>query len=121
MADAGERPDAANAADVLASPDFRALVRTLSERYDLVVLDTPPALVVSDARILCTVADAVVYAVRWNHTPRGAVLEGLRELRSMNAPIAGIALTMLNEATASRYSLDGYVYYRGRFAGYYRS
>ena len=46
------------------------------------------------------ISDAVVYAVRWGRTPRGAVAEGLRELRSVDAPIAGIALTMIDEARA---------------------
>ena len=115
----GEQTTKVNAADVLASVRFRDLIRALSDRYDLVVLDTPPVLVVTDARILCSIADAVVYAVRWDSTPRGAVLEGLKELRSVKAAIAGIALTMVNEAKASKYSVDGYVYYRGKYRNYY--
>lgn len=108
-----------NAADVLASTRFGDVLRELAERYDLVILDTPPALVVSDARILSTHCDAVVYCTRWASTPRGAVIEGLRELESMDAPIAGVVVTMLNERKAARQSYDGYVYYRGRFRDYY--
>ncbi len=110
----------ASPADILASAGFGALVRRLAEHYDLVVLDAPPALVVTDARVLSAISDTVVYAVRWGHTPRGAVLEGLRELRSVDAPIAGIVLTMIDEAHASRQAVDGYVYYKGRFRDYYR-
>jgi polysaccharide biosynthesis transport protein len=108
-----------NAADVLASNRFADLLRELAGRYDFVFLDTPPALVVSDARILSTLCDAVVYCARWASTPRGAVVEGLRELGSVDAPIAGVAVTLLNEAKAARHSFDGYVYYRGRFRDYY--
>lgn len=108
-----------NAADVLASTRFGAILASLSERYDLVILDTPPALVVSDARILSTLCDAVVYCAHWARTPRGAVLEGLRELESVDAPIAGVVVTLLNEQKAARHSFDGYVYYRGRFRDYY--
>ena len=93
-------------------------MRTLSARYDLVVLDTPPTLVVADARQLCAAADAVVYVVRWDHTPRGAVAEGLRELAAVGAPIRGVALTMINEARAARHPVDGYVHYRGRYRDY---
>jgi Mrp family chromosome partitioning ATPase/LPS O-antigen subunit length determinant protein (WzzB/FepE family) len=107
-------------ADILASPEFAALVRRLAEHYDLVVLDAPPALVVTDARILSAISDTVVYAVRWGRTPRGAVLEGLRELRSVDAPIAGIVLTMIDEARAAKTTVDGYTYYKGRFRDYYR-
>lgn len=108
-----------NAADVLASPRFATLLATLTERYELVILDTPPALVVSDARILSTLCDAVVYCTRWASTPRGAVAEGLRELETVDAPIAGVVVTLLNEAKAARQSFDGYIYYRGRFRDYY--
>jgi polysaccharide biosynthesis transport protein len=119
MSRPGETRASINAADVLASNRFRELIRTLCDHYDLVVLDTPPALVVADARILSSVADAVVYAVHWDSTPRGAVLEGLKELRSVKAPVVGIALTMVNEAKASKYSFDGYRYYRGHYQDYY--
>ena len=107
-----------NAADVLASARFGSVLAALTERYDLVILDTPPALVVSDARILSTLCDAVVYCARWAKTPRGAVIEGLRELETVDAPIAGLVVTLLDERQAARQSFDGYVYYRGRFRDY---
>lgn len=110
----------ASPADILASPAFAALVRRLAEHYDLVILDAPPAVVVTDARVLSAISDAVVYAVRWGRTPCGAVLEGLKELRSVDAPIAGLVLTMLDEARAAKTTVDGYTYYRGRFRDYYR-
>ncbi|QDL94729.1 hypothetical protein FDP22_22925 (plasmid) [Paroceanicella profunda] len=119
MARASERKAHINAADILASNRFRALVNDLAAAYDLVILDTPPALVVTDARIISSHADAVVYAVRWDHTPRGAVLEGLRELRSVNAPLAGIVLTMVNETKAGKYAYDSYGYYKGKYTDYY--
>ena len=108
-----------NAADILSTNRFGELVRLLSEHYDLVILDTPPTLVVADARIVASHADAVVYTVRWDSTPRGAALEGLKELRAVNAPIAGLALTMVHERRASKYSYSGYGYYAHRYRSYY--
>ena len=121
MTNPTERHGTINAADVLASHRFQELVTSLSESYDLVVLDTPPAVVVTDARIVSRLVDAVVYAVRWDNTPRGAVEEGLKELKSVNAPIAGMVMTMVNEARAAKYSYDGYGYYKGRYKDYYLS
>lgn len=119
MTHAGERQGSINAADVLSSKRFEKLIKSLSESYDLVILDTPPALVVTDARILSKLVDAVVYAVCWDKTPRGAVLEGLKEMRSVDAPIAGLVMTLVNEARATKYSYDGYNYYKGKYRGYY--
>ena len=108
-----------NAADILSSRRFASVIESLRRRYDLVILDTPPALVVTDARIVSRLADAVVFAVRWDSTPRGAVLEGLRELDSVNAPVAGLVLTLVNESKAAKYAYDKYGYYKGRYRDYY--
>ena len=108
-----------NAADLLSSQRFTDLVEELKRTYDLVILDTPPTLVVTDARILSAYADALVYVVRWDSTPREAVAEGLKDLRAIKAPIAGLVLSMVNEKKAAKHSYDGYGYYRGRYRNYY--
>lgn len=121
MTRASERAVKINAADVLASAKFRHLIEELASRYDRVILDTPPTLVVADARIVSAVADAVVFCVRWDNTPRGAVKEGLRELLTVGAPITGAAMTLVNEQRAATYSYDGYSYYKGRYRDYYEA
>lgn len=119
MTRSSERMAKINAADVLASARFRKIIEQLSQTYDLVVLDTPPTLVVADARIVSGLADAVVYAVQWDSTPRAAVKEGLRELHSVGAPVIGVVMTLVNEERASKYSYDGYRYYKGLYRDYY--
>ncbi len=117
----GERLGTVNAADVLSSKRFEKLIEVLSSNYDMVILDAPPTLIVADARILSKLVDTIIYAVRWDKTPRGAVLEGLKEMRSVDAPIAGVVMTMVNEARASKYAYDGYNYYKGKYRDYYIS
>ncbi|MEM1064755.1 MAG: polysaccharide biosynthesis tyrosine autokinase [Pseudomonadota bacterium] len=121
MTKPSEPRSSVSAADILSSNRFNALIECLKASYDLVILDTPPTLVVADARILSSHADAVVYAIRWDHTPRGAALEGLREMKKINAPLAGVVLTMVNESKAARYAYDGYSFYRSRYKDYYVS
>lgn len=108
-----------NAADTLSSQKFAELIRYLSEVYDVVILDTPPVLVVTDARIIAGLADTVIYVVRWNKTPRDAVAEGFKELASVDAPVAGAVLSMVNERRASKSMVDGYVHHRGKYGGAY--
>jgi capsular exopolysaccharide synthesis family protein len=112
---AGDRLTGVNAADVLASQRFHRVVDELRARYDLVVLDTPPTLAVTDARIVSTLVDAVVFAVHWDRTPRAAALDGLRELYSVDAPVIGTTLTLVNEAKAARYAYGGYGAYYGKY------
>ncbi|MDU8945521.1 CpsD/CapB family tyrosine-protein kinase [Ovoidimarina sediminis] len=114
-----EHCNAANAADILSSRKLAELIKDLSERYDLVILDTPPTHVVADARIISKQADAVVYLVHWNETPQGAVLEGLKELRSVGAPIAGVAMTQVNTGKAAKYASNGYYSYKEKYTSYY--
>lgn len=116
----GETDRTLSAADIVASRYFSDLVTHLSKVFDLVVLDTPPVLAVADARIAASLADAIVYAVRWDDTPRGAVVEGLRELRGVDAPIAGLALTMVDNDRVATYAYEGYGHYRARYSEYYQ-
>ena len=115
----GEADGTLSAADIVASRYFADLVEHLSKVFDLVVLDTPPVLAVSDARIASSLADAIVYAVLWDGTPRGAVAEGLRELRSVEAPVAGLMLTMVDSEKVASYAYEGYGHYRARYGEYY--
>ena len=108
-----------NAADILSSRRFAELIRQLGQTYEVVILDTPPALVVTDARIISAMVDSVVYVVRWNATERDAVLEGLKEMNSVEAPIAGAVLSMVDEDKAAKQVIDGYAYRRGQYREYY--
>lgn len=114
-----ERDEANSAADIVASRHFAELILQLTKTHDLVILDTPPVLAVTDARVIARYAQAVVYAVHWDKTPRGAVAEGLRELQSIDAPIAGLVMTMVDGDRAATYAYEGYGYYRSRYNEYY--
>ncbi|MEM1297807.1 MAG: polysaccharide biosynthesis tyrosine autokinase [Pseudomonadota bacterium] len=104
------------AADVLSSERFTKLVGTLRERYELVVLDTPPILLVSDAAAIGKLADTTVYAVRWDHTPREAAAQGLDLLAGLGIRLAGCVATMVSRRQEARYAAAqyGYGYYSAR-------
>lgn len=101
-----------SAADYLSSPQFSELIDQLRERYDFVVLDTPPSLVVTDARIVARLSDSIVYMIRWNKTSRNAVAYGLKQLRSVGAKIDGCVLSMVHESSASNMVRNDFFYKR---------
>ncbi len=83
------------APDLFASPAMSALLDTLSQEYDLVVLDSAPVLAVSDGRHLCRLADQTVFVVRWRDTRCETVAEALRQTVSPGGRIAGLVLSMV--------------------------
>lgn len=97
-----------NPPELLNSQHMRALLDRLAEDYDLVVLDSPALDSVSDARVLAHLADATVFVVQWESTPRQTVLGSLRQLVSAGAQIAGVALHKVNLRKHAKYYRYGY-------------
>ena len=106
-----------NAADVFASKAFRDLMEMARRRYDYILIDTPPVLVVPDARVIGPQADAILYVVNWDRTTQTQVGEGLRQLQIANLQVDGLVLTQIDPRGMKRYGY-GYGYGVGG-AGYY--
>ncbi|MBP2299375.1 GumC family protein [Azospirillum picis] len=81
---------------LLGSQAMLSLLVELSERYDVVVLDTPPVLSVSDALILAPLADRVIYVVRWARTASSLANAGIKQVRQVGGRIGGAVLSMVN-------------------------
>ena len=108
-----------NPPDALGSNAMRQLIEELSRRYDLVILDTPPVLPVSDALVLLRHVDKAVFLVRWGSTRREAVLAGIRQVQEANGDLAGVAMTRVDIRRHQKYNYsDSYYYYRG-YGKYY--
>ena len=102
------RAPAPKAADLLSSQRFRQLIASLARGYDLVLLDTPPVLAVSDAAAIASTADQVLMLVRWNHTARQAAEACARKLAEAGAAPAGVVLTLVDPAREASFEYAGY-------------
>jgi capsular exopolysaccharide synthesis family protein len=101
------------AKDVLDLPSMNALMSDLRQRFDLIILDTGPVILVTSARQLTACADAVIVMAHWRKTNRRLVRTSLRLLDTASAPIAGIALGMLDLRKVARVDpADPSSYYR---------
>ena len=98
---------------------FNGLMAWARENYDLVVLDTPPVMAVSDAVILSHHVDAVLYVVQWETTPKKSVESGITQLREAGAPLAGAVVTQVNIKRHQSYGYGDQGYYYGTKSGYY--
>jgi capsular exopolysaccharide synthesis family protein len=107
-------------AKLLMSDNMAALVRELRSEYDLVILDAPPTMAISDARILATLADTVIYCVQWRETVQSVVMNGVRALTSVGANVTGIALTQVNFKMQARSEYVGSEEYARGYSGYFK-
>jgi succinoglycan biosynthesis transport protein ExoP len=110
----------ANALGLLMSPAMARLLETLRQDYDLVLLDSPPAQAVTDARIVAGLADATLLCVRWHHTPRDVVLHALDLLEEAHANVVGAALTQVDVNVHVRSGYADAEVYLPRHGGYFR-
>ena len=93
-----------NPSELLGSQKARELFAQLGEYADVVLLDSPPVLPVTDASVLATNVDGVVLVAAAGISSRHDVTNALDNLERVSAPVAG---TILN-----REEVDSYVYYR---------
>lgn len=109
--------DTANAADILSGRGYARLIRDARKFYDIVIIDTPPILVVPDARVAAPHADAILYCVHWDHTHESLVRTGISSLDKIGVQIGGLVLTRIDTRMQRRYGVGGAFDARG----YYQS
>jgi succinoglycan biosynthesis transport protein ExoP len=90
--------------ELLNSTNMQFFVDAMRSKYDLILIDSPPVLPVSDALILSRLADFSLFVLRGN-TPRVAALGALRKLRGAGVRLGAIVLTR-----ADSHSYYGYAY-----------
>ena len=102
-----------NAADFFSSDRFREFLTEMREIYDIIIIDTPPVLVVPDARVIGQYVDATIFLVAWDRTQRSQVTAALRDLESVNLDVAGLVLSQVDPKGMQRYGY-GKGYYYGK-------
>jgi polysaccharide biosynthesis transport protein len=115
-------PPVPDPAALLASERMRELLREAGARYDLVLLDSPPVLSVSDARVLSQMADKSVFLVQWGKTRRTDVMMGVKQLIEAGADLAGLVLTRVDVKRHAQYGYrDSGHYYDDKYTKYYNA
>ncbi len=97
-----------NPSELLGSERMSQTIKDLEERFDLVIFDTPP-MIVSDAQILSSKVDGVIFVVIPGQTRAIAALRPIEELRRIDSHVMGV---VANKIPKSRdYYYGGYNYY----------
>jgi len=87
---------------LFASQQMSRLLAKLRDEYDCVIVDSPPLLAITEARLLAAMVDKVLFVVKWGSTPRDVAQNALSLLRSINVPgrardnLAGAVMTQVD-------------------------
>jgi len=92
-----------NPTQVLNSAKFEAMLAELRDRYDRIVIDSPPLAAVSDVLNLLPLADGVLYVIKFNTVKRKTAVQNVRRLWESNTPVFGAILNNISSTLASYY------------------
>ena len=107
-----------NPSELLGSQNMASLLAELRERFEIIIVDTPPLLPVTDAAVAAVNVDGVVLVVRHGKTKRQQVSGALASLRAVDARILGCVLNMAPmKGTQAYLAYDGYGYYEELHTG----
>ena len=90
----GERTSAV--VNLIESNKMKELIEKLKNKYDYVLIDSPPVINVSDALYISKLADAVLFIIAQNQTKRKLVKEAVSMLRQNNVNIIGSVITQVD-------------------------
>ena len=108
-----------NPLELISSKRFNDVIDKLVDSFDVVIIDSPPVQLVSDALVLATFAHSTIYVVKADSTPYQVVLGGLERLEKTGAHLLGVVVNQLDVDKQERYygygkySAYGYGKYKG--------
>lgn len=101
-------PKPPNPSELLGSSRMKSFLEQMRNKYDFVMLDTPPVLPVTDATILSQLVDGVILVVRYGKTTYESILRAKESLEKVNANLLG---TVINDMPITGEHASYYYYY----------
>ena len=95
-----------NPLELLVSQRFKDVLNKLKTEYEVIIIDSPPLQLVSDALIIGQECTGLIYVVKASDTPVPLARNGLRRAMGANIPVLGVILNHLNFKKAERYYGD---------------
>jgi exopolysaccharide transport family protein len=83
--------------EMLASRRMAETIQSLTQQFDVIIIDAPPLLPVVDARILADYADQIVFVMTWRQTPKQLAKRALQSLGFNHAKVAGVVMNKVSQ------------------------
>nr|WP_208414634.1 CpsD/CapB family tyrosine-protein kinase [Paenibacillus castaneae] len=98
-----------NPAEMMGSKRMTAIINQLREMYDIILIDTPPLLAVTDAQIIATKCDGAILVVDQGKVKRHIAAKAIKNLEGVSARILGVVLNNVKRKANE----EAYYYYYG--------
>jgi len=102
--------------DVFFAHDLGRVFDMLRGHFDIILLDTAPLLPLAEPRVVAAHADAIVLLTHWHKTSQSAMQDAAKLIRTLDVPIAGVALTCADMKLLDSFGYAARTY--GQRAGY---
>lgn len=107
--------------EVLDTDKVKAVIEQARKEFDYIIIDSPPAHVVSDSLVIAPLADGIIYNVRRDYARVSEINRTLDEIRAADIEIIGAVFTMsAGEENSRYYRRKGYLRYGGYYGRYGR-
>lgn len=100
-----------NPAEMLSSNKLKNFLKRISDKFDMIIIDSPPVMAVTDAQILSTITDGVILVITSGQTEKTMAIKAKESLKKVNANIIGVVLNRLKEENGKSYGYGYYYYY----------
>lgn len=101
-------PTPPNPAELLGSKKMKYVVDALSNQYDYILMDTPPASSLSDAVVLSPLATGIVLVIKYDSTPVELIKHTIDNFKNVNAKIIGTILSQVDTKKLGMYNKYNY-------------
>lgn len=99
-----------NPSELLGSRAMQSLVRALEQQFDVVIIDMPPLLPVTDAALVSKMTKGAIVVAAAGKTDRGELQGALAALENVGAKVSGVIITMLPTKGPDAYGYGRYGY-----------
>ncbi|MBW2248890.1 MAG: CpsD/CapB family tyrosine-protein kinase, partial [Deltaproteobacteria bacterium] len=106
-----------NPSELMISKRLKDLIRSLKNKYDFIIFDTPPIISVSDTLIISKIVDASLIVTRFGKTTYEMMSYGMKQLAGIEAKVIGTVINAVDEKKSGYY----YYHYNKEYYQYYSS
>lgn len=96
----------------LESEKLEKVINELRDQYDVIIIDCPPTIAVTDSSLIARLADGLVFVIASNNAKKDVIRESIKRLRTAGANIIGTVMTQVSRSMSAPHYGNDHKYYQ---------